>query len=449
MYEPKGGNKPAYNPPAEPPQYEKPPTEPPTYQKPPVEEPPKYQPEEPEEPEKPPCEEPTGPCDCTKWDIPGGPGDDEPFRRLLLRLEAVLEELSEKPTDATKKFVDDLKDADKEYQGVVAIVTKYKEFFDKLDCRFAEIRTWREEFENWLSGKITDDERNAIRSSRETNYDALEKKICCDWIKCRDYYISMQDCLEQAKRKEEEAKDDYDAVKGFEKTLTERFTELKGLFDKAKTYRDEERFKALFAVTLEFEFVVENLSLLRDWWYARKECGGGNDNPCGTGYEQTGDPREDWKPEKLRAQLICRLRQLILAKYQRFRWQHDFLSRASDNEKRKEACKKFRADRRDQFIQESEDVSAPSGGGGGGGGGGGQQPGQYQGGQQPTPQPGYQPTPQPGGYQPPPPTGGYEQKQPPGQEPKPPAEGYQPQPPTGGYEPKPPTGGYQDKGKKS
>ena len=423
MYEPKGGDKPAYNPPAEPPQYGKPPTEPP-------QEPPKYQPgEEPEEPEKPPCDEPTGSCSCTEWEIPGGPGENEPFRRLLLRLDAILEELSEKPTDATKKFAEDLKDADKEYQGVVAIVTKYKEFFDKLDCRFAEIRTWKDEFENWLSGKLTDAEKAAIADSREKNYDAIENKICCEWITCRDSFISMLDCLEQSKKKEEEAKDDYEAVKGFEKTLTERFAELKSLFDRGKAFRAEERYKAIFAVSLEFDDVVQDLSVIRDWWYARRECDLGSDDGCHTG-EPTGDPRNDWTPDKFKARLICQLRVLLLAKYQRFRWQHDFLSRTSDNEKRKEACKKFRTDRRDQFIQEAEDISVTNGGGG--------EPteptGQYQGGQQPEPQP--------GGYQPPQ-TGGYQPK--PGREPK---TGYEQQPPSGGYEPKPPTGGYQEKGKK-
>lgn len=373
MYDPKGGDKPAYDP---------------QYQKPPVENPPQKNP--PEYPGKQPpgngntCEPPTGNCKCPDWPIDNCPVETEPFRRLLQRLEDVLEQLAEKkPTDATKKFADDLKDADKEYQGVVALVTKFKEFYDKLDCKIAEANGWRDDMASWIVGKLTQAEKDAIKNSRQTNYEDKEKLICCEWIKCRDFYISMLDCLEQAKKKEEEAKDNYEAIKALEKTLNDRFAELKSLFDKAKGFRDEERFRAVYAVILEFRDVYAEINVIRDWFFARAECATGAKIP-------TGDPKKEWTPEKFKAELVRRLRLLILAKYQKFRWHHDFLTRISDNEKKKEACEKFRKERRDKFIQEADDIEPPEGA---------EEPGGYG---KPTPPPPPPKPEYPGGQTPPP-----------------------------------------------
>src|SRR6185369_1460240 len=170
MYDPKGGNKPAYEPQYPKPPVEEPPQEnPPEYptaqqppqenppgypygQKPPGQQPPGQQPPGQQPPvqqpptQKPPgngttCDPPTGTCTCPDFPLETG-GANEPFRRLLQRLEDILEPLSEKPDDATKKLADDLKDADKEYQGVVALVNKYKDFFEKLDCKMAEAINW-------------------------------------------------------------------------------------------------------------------------------------------------------------------------------------------------------------------------------------------------------------------------------------------------------------------
>lgn len=389
MYDPKGGNKPAYDP-----QYQKPPVEEPPKdnppgdpygQKPPTDKPPYGQQPPPDKPpyeepppdkqppygQKPPgngktCDPPTGNCKCPDWKLEDGPAN-EPFRRLLQRLEDILEELAEtKPTDATKKFADDLKDAEKEYQGVVALVNKYKEFYEKLDCKMAEAINWQKDMGEWIAGKVTDAEKDAIKNSHKTNYEDLETKICCEWIKCREYFISMQDCFEQSKKKEEEAKDNYDAIKNLEKTLGDRFADLKSLFEKAKGYRDEERFRAVYAVSLEFEDVFQDLSVLRDWFTARTECN--IDSQPGQGAQES-DPRKVWTEKNFKAELVRRLRLLILAKYQKFRWWQDFLTRTSDNQKKKDACEKFRKERRDKFVQEADDIEPEETGEGEGGGG--------------------------------------------------------------------------------
>lgn len=403
MYDPKGGKNPAYDPqyqkppveeppqesPPETPYGQKPPTENPPYgqQPPPTEQPPygeKPPDKQPPYGHKPPgngktCDPPTGNCKCPDYPLEDGPAN-EPFRRLLQRLEDILEELAEKPTDATKKFADDLKDAEKEYTGVVALVNKYKEFYDKLDCKMAEAINWRQDMSEWIAGKLTDAEKNAIANSRKSNYDNIEKKICCEWIKCREYFLTMQDCFEQSKKKEEEAKDNYEAIKNLEKTLGDRFADLKSLFEKAKGYRDEERFRAVYAVSLEFESVFKDLSLLRDWLQARKECSIGSEQTQGAqDAAATSDPRKVWTPEKFKSELVRRLRLLILARYQKFRWWHDFLTRTADNQKKKEACEKFRKERRDKFIQEADDIEPEETGEGEGGGypGGGYQTPKY------------------------------------------------------------------------
>jgi hypothetical protein len=384
MQNPKGGDQPAYHPPAgnpqygnppaeQPPTYQKPPTDPPPYETPPTDPPPYEEPPETPPVDQPPngntCEPPTGDCKCKEWPIDNCPSDAEPCRRLLEKLETILEGFAQTPTDATKSFADDLKDADKEYQGVNAAVKKYKEFYDKLDCKLAEAANWKKDLDDWVAGKISDAEKTAIEDSRKSNYTDKEKKICCDWLQCRDYYNTMLDCLEQSKKKEDEAKDNYEGIKGLEKTLSDRFAELKALYDKAKGFRDEERYRAVYAVTLEYNNVYEHLSELRDWDYARNECSisGGDSSNTSPAEPLTGDLKKDWTPEKFKTELLRRLRLLVLAKYQRFRWQHDFLSRSAENQKKKDACEKFRKERRDKFIQEADDITPPDGGGGNGG----------------------------------------------------------------------------------
>ena len=91
----------------------------------------------------------TGKCRCYPLPTDQLPDEESSIRRLLKALEKELETFADKPTEATKKFGDDLKDADKEYQGIDAIVSKYPDFYDKLECKLAEAKTWKEEIEAW------------------------------------------------------------------------------------------------------------------------------------------------------------------------------------------------------------------------------------------------------------------------------------------------------------
>jgi hypothetical protein len=117
------------------------------------------------------------------------------------------------------------------------------------------------------------------------------------------------------------------------------------------------------------------------------------------------------------------LRALVLAKYQRFRWQFFFDTHTANVEKGGKDCKTFRDERAKQFIDEADEITtseSPEGGGG------------EEGEQTST-----------GDYTKEPPTGGYP-KEPPkggggGYEQKPPAGIYPERPPT-----RPPTDEYKD-----
>lgn len=319
----------------------------------------------------------TGKCECKDFQPnPPHPVDTESIRRLLKALEEELEDTqANRPTEATKKFGDDLKDADKEYQGIAEIVSKYEKFYDQLECKLAEARGWKEKLDEW-NAENEDLPTAAIEKLRE-EYEAEEKKngVCCKWLEYRDRLNKQNDCLAQATRKEEEAKDDNEAYKGFEKTLSDRFAELKTLFDKAGTLHDAEKHKSVYAVSLEFDDVYKNLGKVITWEYRRKRCNGNGDGSqdedsqqARSGARQGGqqvpeqDLKKQWTPENLRTALTDALRKLIRAKYQRFRWQQQRLETESDSKRFKDACDKFRKTRRDEFIQEAEDIPSNEGG---------------------------------------------------------------------------------------
>jgi hypothetical protein len=297
-----------------------------------------------------------GKCECKDIKIdPAPPDENQPFRRFVAFFEDHLDTLPQDPPEPIKKFRDDLKEAEKEYQGIAAIVTKYKLFYDKLDCKLAEVRSQKEQIDGWLK-EFDQGTAGAIKDLWSKNYEKKEHDLCCAWIEARDQIIQNLDCVEQAKRKEQDAKDDYDgakdggAIKDWEKTLTAKFADLTSLYDKAKTFNGEQRYNAVYAVSLEYAAVYDNLTTFRDWGYARRKC---REDVAG------GDIKKDWTPENLKKALATRLRALVLARYQRFRRLHDSLSLAAEAAEKKAACEAIRANRRGQFIEEAEDVQSP------------------------------------------------------------------------------------------
>jgi regulator of replication initiation timing len=391
-----------------------------------------------------------GKCSCPDFPVDTLPDCDQPLRRLINALEEILNSYADTPSDATKKFADDLKDCDKEYQGLADVVKKYKETYDKLDCDLSEADKHEQEINAWWTGKVDDKVKKEIKKRWYKWYEYKEQDICCKWIKARqDFYLL--DCRSQSDKKADDLKEDFDAIKGFEKTLKDRFAELKSLYDKAKSLRDAERFNSVWAVQIEYSKVRKNLGLLQTWEERSKDCEKkakpqNDQNSNQTGPSITTQPdiqivavketanftvtaagtmplSYQWKKDgvditgatnpsyttppttaadngsyfavtvtnnagsvtsnnaplilenpdadvpaltiadvpaltiiELSNKLKKALCLLIKARYQRFRWYQDWFDKESDSKKSKEDCEKFRKTRRDEFIQEAEDV---------------------------------------------------------------------------------------------
>jgi len=412
-----------------------------------------------------PGDKPTGKCHCDDLSMDGIPDATQPFRELLDALSERVKALAP-PTEASTKFPDELKDIEKEYQGIDAIVAKYKEFYDKqLDCRLADVKRWRAKINEW-SSTLDPNTKACIRKYRKEKYDDKESQICCAWINLRRKLNLSSDCLVQARNTEARKQEAYDKLKGFLDTITKVFTDLEALFKKADAFNKEDKPKSVYAVGLEFE----DLYKLIDWPKTDEEkcpkpnggtgeqpepSGGGYAQqppstppsggyaktppppPSGGGYGQSQEPaseesteghseseelKKKLSPTELRSRLIAALRDLVLAKFHRLLLHHELLKDTAQAEDKKKECEKFRGDRQKLFLDLAEDI--PIVPGCDKSNGGGEQP----------PGGGYGQQPPGGGYGKQPPAGGYQQ-QPPG--------GGQQQPPSGGYEPQTPSGGYE------
>jgi hypothetical protein len=295
----------------------------------------------------------SGKCNCKDFQPPNPfPDDKQSIRRLLKAIEEELETDADNPTDATKKLGEDIKDADKEYLGIEAVVTSYEKFYDKLDCLLADASKWKDELESWCKEKVNTATQVEIKKLRD-KYDQKEKERCCAWLADREKLNQLKDCLGQATVKADEAKDDYSAYKDFEKTLNARFAELKSLFEKAGGLRAAEKHKSVCAVGLEFDEVYDYLGVVWTWKAKGDECKGSSPT-------STGDLKKEWSPDELKKALSNALRGLILARYQCFRWAKDLLKLQVNSKKNKEACDQIKKTRRDEFIQEAEDINPPN-----------------------------------------------------------------------------------------
>jgi len=311
-------------------------------------------------------------CECIPYKPKNDPGKDQPIRRLIKALEEELASYSQTPTEATKKFADDLKDCDKEYQGLADIVKKYEEAYEKLDCMLTEANKNKQDLREWCDEKGGNEN---IDELWEEEYEKKEHDICCRWIEFREKFNSLHDCPWQSDKTAEELKEDFEAFKNFEKTVKDRLTELKSLHAKAEELRAKERHNSVCAILIEYCELLLNLGVVQTWAYRREECAAKAQAPSqGASSEQgteqsTADPCQEWTPETfldkwtpewLKEKLKAALRDLILGKYDRFRRYQYWLQTESEMKKWKEECEKFRKSRREEFIQEAEDVPEPA-----------------------------------------------------------------------------------------
>ena len=299
----------------------------------------------------------SGNCTCKRKDPPDPfcphPGEGESIRRLIKTLEEELETYTQ--NEAVTSFRTELKDADKEYQGIDTVVGAYRKFYDKLECgTLPDARQGKEDLATWCKEKVPSAVQAAIEKLQDS-YKEKEKKVCCKWIELREQLFYQSDCLTQAAKKVSDAKDDYEAHKGFEKTLGTRFTELKSLFEKATKLRTDGKHQSVCAARLEYDDLYEDLGEVPTWEYQQDKCRkpgecGPPKEPCAEKFQPT--------PDEFADGLTAALRKLIEEKYQHFRWSHEKLETVAASKKNKEDCDKARSTRRDEFILEAQDVKA-------------------------------------------------------------------------------------------
>lgn len=318
----------------------------------------------------------SGGCTCNEKEPPKDPKDPKKdkyprpdenasIRRLIKVLEEELETEPYAENEAVTSFRTDLKDADKEYQGIDAVVSSYRKYYDKLECGpLPDARQWKEDLGAWCKEKAAGAAGDIATLRKQ--YDKKEQLFCCEWLKLRTQLFGQSDCLSQAAKTVSDAKDDYEAHKGFEKTLTARFAELKSLYDKAVKLRTDGKHQSVCAVGLEYVEVYGDLGVVPTWKYQQDECKkSGSDYPATSSAKepaaeksQPAAEKSQPTPDEFAKGLKAALRKLIEEKYQHFRWSHEKLETVAASKKNKDACDKARSTRRDEFIQEAQDVKA-------------------------------------------------------------------------------------------
>jgi hypothetical protein len=300
-----------------------------------------------------------GRCECDCEEGCGLPEEalSGSIRRLLQVLDLELRKPAKfpgSPNDARGDFEKALQDAEKEYQGIDALVKKYKEYHCKIECELEKARGWCEDLMSWCT--VDDDVAKCIAKLWKRCYERRERRLRCSWIEAEGTLATTKDCLEQAAIHVEDAKRDYEAVKNFEKTLKDRLADLKSLYDKAKARLDAKEPKAICAILFEYRKVYEHLDelwLTADWrrWCAEDAEAEASGGPCRPPDERVKARNGAW----LRTRLIETLRALLVARYCRFCWHQRRIDKTADRDRRKADFDAFVSKRRENFILEAFD----------------------------------------------------------------------------------------------
>jgi hypothetical protein len=321
-----------------------------------------------------------GACSCSGFP-PLDDLADLSIQRLLKRLEDELEAYQDTPSEATKKLEDDLKALTKEYSGLTDLVTKYEAFYEKIDCLLADANRWNENLQEWCSKNVDSDTLKEIVRIWNEFYETVENEACTRWISARTEVGSQLDCVRQAERTADEAKDDYEALKAFEKTVKDRYAQLLALYKQGETLNEAAQYNSVCAVSIEFCAAYNELGVL-ETWERKRRCGappqtteqsggqgqpgqqeqrgerregyGGPGSPCDATPEQ--DPKTYWTVEQYTRELTARLRALILARYAYFRWWQQRIDLEIDGRRSKEVLDKFQKSRQADFIREAGDA---------------------------------------------------------------------------------------------
>src|SRR5262249_5251756 len=110
------------------------------------------------------------------------------------------------------------------------------------------------------------------------------------------------------------------------------FADLKDLHEQAKSFDNKKKYRSVYAVYLEAEQVWQNIN----------------------GLTSEG-------PAKLKNNLTDKLRKVLQAKDERFRWQQDWLAKQQGVTNAQTNYETFKTNRLKDFIREAEDVEAEDG----------------------------------------------------------------------------------------
>jgi hypothetical protein len=256
------------------------------------------------------------------------------------------------PADATKKLSDDLKDLEKEYEGLSALFALFEKDRATIECTFTtQVRKWYDEIHKLCDSNVSCKETLTAIQKAYDQQKQLERKACCDYIRVHDKITGDQNCQVQAERREAEARADLDLLKGLNKTFADRLKDLEEILKQANLMAKDRRFKAVCAYKLEFDAVWARLFQAETWCFRRKDC-----CICCPKCELLPNTLPCWTVERYRKEVMKALQALIAAKYNRYLWNGYWMNQEAEYKRLKDECDKAHTNRRARFIAEAEEA---------------------------------------------------------------------------------------------
>jgi chromosome segregation ATPase len=187
-------------------------------------------------------------------------------RQLLDEYKAELQGAAAE-TEATKQFGKDLDDLAKEYDGISAIVAKYRIAHQKFVDQMKPLaRIQHDEMQSWCNDpdEIPEELRTALRNLRGS-YAQRAETIKSALDDAKSAINRLKSPLDEAKSAEADAQATFERTKTFETTVNGWFTELTGLHKSAKGDLDARDYRLVFAYFLEAKEVWRSTRSYPGW----------------------------------------------------------------------------------------------------------------------------------------------------------------------------------------
>lgn len=189
--------------------------------------------------------------------------------------------------------------------------------------------------------------REGIDDIRQRFYRNVESALESDFVGAREKLNSARSCRDQALQHKQWAQDEYEHYKDYKKVVAKDykdkvsawFAELDALYAKAEKLIEAEKYKAVYACSLEFNEVLDaRLSRIPR--------------------EEKTATRQGKTLDGMKKELTDGLRAWIIAAYEHFYWHVDWIKKEREAAKKKRLYEKFMETRREDFIREAMDVEA-------------------------------------------------------------------------------------------